>query len=155
METLDWKRLATDITPETNKVLYKTNKHFFTKVAFDVFRLNNTPIDSLWTLEDGEDGEQYLVANYEEDKETKGLEAKGSWMALSDSENKNVTLLYKDTPIKRFSSLEYKFTHEDIHIFQRTLIEKLSSDKAFVRKLLKSQPEEKRKMFLQQFPELA
>lgn len=153
METLDWKRLATDITPETGKVLYGPNKNLFTKVAFDVFRLNNAPIDSLWTLEDGDDGEQYLVARYE-DEESK-LEAKGSWMALSDSDKKNITLLYKDSPIKRFASTEYQFTPEDIHIFQRTLIEKLSSDKEFINKLLKSQPEDKRKLLIKQFPELA
>jgi hypothetical protein len=153
METLDWKRLASDVVPETGKVRYGPHKHLFTKVAFDVFRLNNSPINSLWTLEDGDDGEQYLVAQYE-DEESETLESRGAWMTLSDREGKNITLFYREMPIQRFASKDYEFTPEDIHIFQQTLIEKLSSDKTFVEKLLKSQSEEKRKMLLQQFPEL-
>jgi len=153
-ETLDWTKLAKDVVPDTDKILYEPNKHLFTKIAFDVFQLNNVPVKSYWTLEDGEDGKQYLVAQYGEEITQENLESKSHWLALVDREKKNVTLAYKNEPIQRFASSEYGFSEKDIHIFQRTLIEKLSSDKIFVDKLLKSQPEEKRKMLQKQFPEL-
>ena len=154
METLDWKRLAKDVIPETGRVPYEPNKHLFTKVAFDVFQLNNAPIESLWILEEGDDGKQYLVARYE-DEGQKSIEVKSSWLALADKEAKNITLLYKDIPIQRFASADYGFKKEDASIFQKMLIEKLNSDKTFVEKLIKNQPEQRRNLLLQQFPELA
>jgi len=155
METLDWTKLASDVIPESGKVPYESNKHLFTKVAFDVFQLNTSPIESLWTLEDGDDGKQYLVARYSDDEGSKPLEAKSQWEALADKEGKNVTLIYKDTPIQRFASCDFGFTADDVHVFQKTLVQKLSSDKSFVAKFLKSQPQEKQEKLLQQFPELA
>lgn len=153
---MDLKKLAETITPDTRKIPYEENKGNFRKVAFDVFRLNNSVSDSLWVLEDGEDGTQYLVAQYEEgEKEDPGLESKSHWVALSDRDSKNVTLIYKDEPIQRFASSEFGFNEDDVHIFQKTLIEKLSSDKKFLDKLIKLQPEEKREMLIEQFPELA
>lgn len=154
METLDWTKLAGDVVPNTDRVQYEPNKHLFRKVAFDVFQLNNAPVTSLWTLEEDEDGSQYLVAQYGDEQAEESLEVKSHWLALADRENKNVTLVYKDAPIQRFASSEYGFSEEDVHIFQRTLIEKLSSDKAFVDKLLKSQPKERQELLLKQFPEL-
>lgn len=155
METLDWTKLASDVTSDTSKVPYEPNKHLFTKVAFDVFQLNSSPVDSLWILEDGEDGQQYLAAQYGDEHAEETLEVKSHWKALTDRDSKNVTLMYKDAPIQRFASSEYGFSKDDIHLFQKTLIEKLSSDKAFVEKLLKSQPEDRREMLLRQYPELA
>lgn len=154
MDTLDWAQLASVVEPRRDRVSYETNKHLFTKVAFDVFQLNSSPIESLWVLEKGEDGKEYLVAMYGEQEATKQLESKSSWEAVSDREGKNVTLLYKETPLQRFASTDYGFSQSDVHIFQRTLISKLSTDKAFREKFLNSQPAEKREMILKQFPEL-
>ena len=154
METLEWTKLASEIIPETGKVSYESNKHLFTKVAFDVFQLNTSPVESLWILEDGEDGKQYLVAKYDEDG-AQPLEVKSHWTALADKECKNITLLYKDTPIQRFASEEFGFTKDDAHLFQKTLVQKLNSDKSFVAKLLKSQSQNKQELTLNQFPELA
>src|SRR5271169_1071656 len=130
METLNWAHLADVVKPQSGKILYESNKHLFTKMAFDVFQLNTSSVDSLWVLENGEDGKQYLVARYEDTTETP-LEAKSCWAAFSDKEHKNVTLLYKDTPIQRFASSEFGFDDDDIYIFQKTLIHKINSDKSF------------------------
>jgi hypothetical protein len=154
METLEWTKLASAILPETGKVQYESNKHLFTKVAFDVFQLNTSPIESLWILEDGEDGKQYLVARYDEN-DAQSLEVKSHWSAFADRECKGITLLYKNTPIQRFASEEFGFTKEDAHVFQKTLIQTLNSDKSFVAKLLKSQSQDKQELLLKQFPELA
>lgn len=154
MESLDWTKLAGDITPETGRIPYEENKHLFRKVAFDVFQLNSSPVESLWTLEDGENGDQFLVAQYSEEEEPENLESKGNWEALSDSNGKNVTLMYKGAPIQRFASVDYGFDAKDVHIFQQTLVEKLGSDESFTSKFLKSQPKVKFDLLVSKFPEL-
>ena len=151
METLDWTRLAGDVVPDSGKVPYEANKHLFRKVGFDVFQMSSSPVESLWILEDGEDGKQYLSAKYD-DVET--IEVKSHWKSLSDRKGENVTLMYKDSPIQRFAATDYGFTEDDVHIFQQVLVEKLNSDKSFVEKLLKSQPKDKLASLMQQFPEL-
>ncbi len=153
METLDWTKLSGDITPEPGKIPYAPNKHLFKKVAFDVFQLNSSPVESLWTLEDGDNGEQFLVAQYS-DEQPETLEVKSHWAALADKEGKNVTLTYKNSPIQRFASSDFGFGEEDVHTFQQALVEKLGSDKSFVSKLLKSQPKSKLNLLVSQFPEL-
>ena len=152
METLDWDCVEQVVVPNTKKIAYETNKHLFKKVAFDVYRLNSSPTESLWILEDGEDGKQYLVAQYEEEE---SIEAKGSnWLALPDKTASNVTLFYKDVPIKRFASAEFGFSAADVDVFQGALIERLNADKSFVDALLKTQTTEQRQSLLKQFPEL-
>ena len=153
METLDWTKLAGDVIPDSGRIPYKPNKHLFRKVAFDVFQLNSSPIESLWILEDGDDGNQYLVAQYDE-TESNTLEAKSSWEALVDRKGENVTLLYKETPIQRFASSDYGFTADDVHIFQKSLVDLLNSDPDFVTKVLKTQSKEKLGILAQHFPEL-
>ena len=156
MDTLDWTQLNGVVNPDLRKIAYEPNKHLFTKVAFDVFQLSSSPVDSLWILEEGDDGKQYLVARYDEEIVDEGLKSESSaWNALPDKEAKNVTLFYKDSPIQRFASEDYGFTAEDVGVFQQTLVEKLSSDKSFREKFLNSQPKSRRDALLQQFPELA
>lgn len=154
MDTLDWNVLADKYAKKQERIPYEPNKQFFTKVAFDVFQLNTSPVESLWTLESGEDGKQYLVAVYNDETQDKLLETQSEWNALADKQAKNITLLYKNMPIQRFASKDYGFDVEDAHIFQKTLINKLSSDKDFLKKFLDSQPEEKKNQLLAQFPEL-
>lgn len=151
-ETLEWDKLAKNIIPNTTRIEFEPNKRYFTKIAFDVFQLNTSSVESLWILEkDDKDGREYLVAKYEDPQP---LEAKSNWLALLDNEGKNITLAYKDVPIQRFASSNFGFTKDDAYIFQRMLVQKLNSDKSFVEKLLKSQPKEKQEFLLTQFPEL-
>jgi len=153
METLDWTKLAGDVVPDSGRIPYAPNKHLFKKVAFDVFQLNSSPVESLWILEENENGEQYLVAQFD-DMEISTLEAKSHWEALADSKGENVTLMYKDTPIQRFASSDYGFTKDDVHIFQQSLVELLNSNPDFVIKVLKDQPKERLGILAQHFPEL-
>lgn len=153
MDTLDWTELAGNVMPNKNRIPYEPNKHLFRKVAFDVFQLNSSPVESLWILEEGDDGQQFLVAQYgaEEDE---AIESKSSWEALSDKEGKNVTLMYKNTPIQRFASTDYGFNEDDVHLFQKTLVESLDSNGKLVSKLLGSQSHEKVAYLTSKFPEL-
>lgn len=154
METIDWKKVAHKLTPEKGRVPYQENKHLFTKVAFDVFQLNSSPVEAYWTLEKDDDGTEYLVATYDVDSSEPGLEAKSHWEALSDKSSENVTLFYRGVPIKRFASNEYKFDASDVHIFKSTLVEKLTKEADFVGKLLEVLPDEKKDALVRSFPEL-
>lgn len=156
METLDWKQLSGTISPDTKKVLYGPNKHLFRKVAFDVFQLKGGPVDPIWILEEGEDGESYLVAQYDDsdvENKDKGLESKGGWTALSDKKAESVTLLYKNTPIRRFASSEFGFDNNDVHIFQEALVDKLKSNPEAVSQMLDDLGEERKNALANQFPE--
>lgn len=154
METIDLTKVAKVVDPDKKRLPYGKYKHLFTKVAFDVFQLNSSPVESYWTLEKGDDGQEYLVANYEKEPDEK-LQVKSSWEALSDKESKNVTLLYKGVPIKRFASSDYGFESNDVNIFKNALVNKLSADPEFVDKLMKILTEEKRSALIEAFPELA
>jgi len=153
METLDWTKLACDVVPDSGKIPYEPNKHLFRKVGFDVFQMNSSPVESLWILEDGDDGKQYLSARYD-DTESETIEVKSSWNALADRKGENITLMYKDEPIQRFASSDYGFNKDDIHIFQQSLVELLNSDPNFVKRVLKSQSKERLGIIAQHFPEL-
>lgn len=155
METLDWQKLAGTVVPDNTRLPYEPNKHLFRKVAFDVFQFKGGPVDSLWILEEAEDGTPYLVAQYDEEENQDGLEAKGSWQAISNQSGDSVTLFYNNTPITRFASSDYGFSKDDVHLFQDALLEKMSSDKEFKDKFLKSLSEERRNALVSQFPELA
>lgn len=153
METLDWTKLASNVVPDNTKIPYEPNKHLFKKVAFDVFQMNSAQKESLWSLESDEDGSQYLVALYDDDQ-SDGLESKSNWQALSDKESKNITLTYKDVPIKRFASQDYGFDANDIHLFQKSLVGLLNSNPSVVSEMLRSQSKERLGIIAQHFPEL-
>lgn len=156
METLDWQKLAGDVTPDKGRIPYEPNKHLFRKVAFDVFQLKSGPVDPIWILEESDDGESYLVAQYSSDDDNKGLETKSShWAALSDSEGVSVTLLYKNTPIRRFASSEFGFDKNDVHIFQEALVKKLASDPESVNKMLDELDYDRKSTLTNKFPEFA
>ncbi len=153
METIDFSSVSETICSNQKKVLYETNKHNFTKIAFDVFQLNTSPIESYWILEKGEDGKEYLFAQYEENEPT--LNVISEWEVLSDKKNANITLNYQGIPIARFAAKDYGFEESNIGLFKKALVEKLSTDQTFVKKLLESLPEVKQSALKAQFPEFA
>lgn len=147
MNNKDWSNLFNKFY--SNKIDFESNKSLFTKVAFDVYQLNSSPTDSLWILEDGEDGKQYLVATYDEAKEVTA-----NWKAVSSKDSSMVVLCYKDFPVQKFASSDFKFDKNDVSIFERALTKKANSDSKFVRSILSSQPKEKMDLIINQFPEL-
>ena len=154
MKNLDFVKLANVVYEDKSRVPYDENKDNFTKIAFDVFQANGTPSESLWVLQDGDDGKQYLVAMYDDVDTDVEIKAHSYWKALSDKNKSNLTLFYKDTPIRRFASSEFGFTKQDIHIFEKVLLEKLSSDKNFVSKMIDDQPNNVKEYLLNKFPEI-
>lgn len=145
-------KLAQIMNPEKPQLPYEKFKSLFVKVAFDVFQPSGSPVESYWILEKGDDGKEYLVSNYEDSDIS--ISATDEWQALPDKQAKNITLSYKDTPIKRLASSDFGFSQEDIHVFTSALLSKLASDKGFVSKLLETLPENKKEALIKTFPEL-
>ncbi len=154
METIDWAKVASTVIENKGRLPYNENRHLFTKVAFDVFQMNDSPFEAYWTLETGEDGEEYLVATYDAESKESGLTSESKWEALSDKKSENVTLFYRGVPVKRFASCEYNFNSSDVNIFKSSLVGKLKKEASFVNKLLKVLPNEKKTALVQTFPEL-
>lgn len=154
MSSIDYNKLFEKIIKkEKLRIAFKENQHNFTKIAFDVYQLNSSPIESLWVLEnDAEDGE-ILVAMYDDQDYSELLKEASVWRTYGDKNRENITLSYKNTPLCKFSSKEYGFDEKTMHVFQRSLLKKLS-DKEFVHKLLRAQPKNKQIDIINQFPEL-
>ena len=150
MDNSAWAQLFNKFYP--SKLAFESNKHLFTKIAFDVFQLNSSPVESLWILEEGEDGKQYLSATYSGDDDQK--EAVGNWNALPNKESSLVILCYKNFPIHKFASSEFGFNKSDIQVFQKALMNKINSDQSFVQNIIDVQPKEKKDLLFEQFPEL-
>lgn len=151
MNNKEWESLFNIFYPK--KLEYQDNKHLFTKIAFDLFSLNSSPVKSLWILEDGEDGKQYLSATYE--TEDQSLEATGSWSTMANKEASMVVLYYKGYPIHKFNKEQFGFDNSNVHLFQNMINKKANSDNNFIKEVINSQNKEKQEIILQQFPELA
>ena len=150
-ETLDWTRLSSDSTLNTKRIQYDSNKQSFTRIAFDVYQLNSSPIEALWILERDENGEQYLVATYDDPT----LESTGNWKALSNKSASSTTLYYKNAALCSVIPADFGVMADDISVFERVLVNKVSNDRSFMKKVIESQTREKQDIILQQFPELA
>lgn len=138
---------------ETKKLIVSEVASRMRKVAFDVYNIENDPYNALWKLEsNAEDGKDYLVRMGDEPM----YEAKtGGWSAVSNENATSITLAYKNFPIQRLSSVEYKFNKEDVSQFKSVLLEKMATDNSFVAKMINAQPEEKKLELIKIFPELA
>jgi hypothetical protein len=145
MDNRDWEKVFKQF--DSKRLEFSANKQHFTKVAFDVFTLNASPVDSLWILEEGEDGKQYLCATYEDQPIT----AQSDWTTATNKEASIVVLCYKNYPMHKFASTAYGFTKEDVHLFERSVLSKVASDPTFVKTIASLQNQDVKK----QFPELA
>ena len=119
----------------------------FYKVAFDLYKVYGDHYDGLWKLK-----EDYLVRA--SDPQYDYSKKSSNWTAISDYENKNVTLSYKDVPIQRFSSSEFEFAEEEVGMFKSALLESVESDSNFVKNIFDNQPKNKREALCSTFPEL-
>jgi hypothetical protein len=129
-----------------------TNDIGFEKVAFDLVRITQSPhnpYDGLWTLSEV-DGKKFLVRASDPKFDYKKA---GDWSVISDYDNQNVTLSYREVPIYRFSSSDYGFSSDDISIFKSAILEKTSSDDTFLKELLLEQPSLKKQSLVSTFPE--
>ena len=128
-------------------------RHRMRKVAFDVYNIENDPYDSLWRLEsNADDGKDYLVRM---DNDLT-VEAKtGGWSATSNESGSSITLAYRGIPLQRLSGKIFGFSKDDVGIFKKALLEKVSKDESFKGKILDMQSDDRKAELVKAFPELA
>lgn len=104
----------------------------FAQLGLNMFR--DTSDTSIWRLEKGEDGAEYIVRA--EDREEMIVESSedNEWAATSDSTKETVTLSHKGIPISKFAGRDYGFDRNSVASFQKYLIKKVQ-DPAFIRSL--------------------
>jgi hypothetical protein len=117
--------------------------------AFDVYKVDNDPYQDLWVLEDV-GGVPHLVRASSPKTDSTVI---GDWSAVSDYNKENITLIYKSTPIARFSSDVYGFSSEDIFTFKSALLDRVGADSEFVKEVLSEQPANKREALAATHPE--
>lgn len=140
-------------TQSNNKLAVETVSHRMHKIAFDVYSLDNDPYDALWKLEsNAEDGKDYLVRM---DGEGITAETKtAGWAALSNENGNSITLSYCGVPVQRLSGKIFGFSKNDVGIFKKALLEKVSKDNSFRGKILNMQSDERKAELVKAFPEL-
>lgn len=155
--------LDIDYSSLTHKLINKTYKladvqDRLVKVAFDIVRFKDGPVDELWQVQSADDGD-YIVARYEVDvpdapktAATKTASLHSDWTASSS--NSNIQISYKGQPLAKFAAKELGLAPAEISTACSFLPTKLASDKDFVRALLKALPQEKRDAILSLYPEL-
>lgn len=139
----DWDSLKEKVEPDESKIAFNDVKHLFKKVAFDVYK-EKSGDSKLWELRE-EDGVQYLVALYEND-DTLTVESNkeaNEWSATPDSEGKNVTLSYRDFPLKRIAIADLGVKPDKADEFASFLVSKVQ-DKTFLSNLINSMPKQKK-----------
>lgn len=145
---LDWGVIATCVAPRTDRVRFADVSGQFKKIAWDMYKPLSGE-ETLWELRE-EDGEKFLYAVYGDESELKvtaGLNAtepvRAAWTAFSDREGRNITLSFKNVPIKRFAATEFGFTPDEAEEFAAFLTVQ-AADKDFVSRLLGTLPEAKK-----------
>lgn len=154
MENLDKLliRLSSERTGSLDNVnvVKKTEDLKIKKVAFDVYKIYKDQYDSLWTLQKEQDGSEYLVrASNPEFDYTKN----GDWSVANDYDHSNVTVNYKGVPICSFACRDFGVDSSNIDTLKKTILEKVSTDKSFVAKVLNEQSKNKAEALFTTFPE--
>jgi hypothetical protein len=123
------------------------------KVAFDVYSIENDPYDALWKLEsNASDGKEYLVRM---DGEGTSAETKtAGWTAASNDSGTSITLAYNNVPVQRLAGNIFGFSKNDVGLFKKALLEKVSKDELFRSKILDMQSDERKSELVKAFPEL-
>ncbi len=148
IEFLKTKEAKTD-----DKLMVENVRHRMHKVAFDVYSVDNDPYDALWRLEsNADDGKEYLIRM---DGDGAAAETKtAGWTASSNESGSSITLAYNSVPVQRLSGKIFGFSKDDVGLFKKALLEKVSGDETFREKILDMQSDDRKAELVMAFPEL-
>lgn len=101
-------------------------------VKADLGTLRNRDDGSIWRLDTGDDGNQYIVRTDSDD-----TVVKAGWTASPNRRGDTITLSYEDTPVRKFSSAEFGFDPAKASVFAGIIVDKAVDEQpTFVRNLL-------------------
>jgi hypothetical protein len=138
-----------------NKKTYKLAdvKDQIVKVSWDVVRFPNSDNASkLWKVESGADGQEYLVALYNQEEEQLSKEA---WEVTVTKTASHVQFSYKGEPIVKVASATLGIPPAELGSLSEYLPKKLASNKKLVASLLGTLNSSAKKELFSKYPELA
>jgi len=148
---LDCSHLCSVVAPD--RIPVRGNEHRITRIAFDMFRLDEDK-ENLWQVQADDDGNEFLVRTYELPKDD-ALQAKSEWSVVEDGKKASLTVAYHGMPIHRLVAAEYGAgTPDDVRML-RDLIQTRLADPEFADKMLATLPEPKRAALVESLPKLA
>lgn len=153
---IDFKFLAEELgvgqvkTASVKRIARKGSEHLFKEAVADLFRKNDE--DGLWKIETA-DGEDFFIRTEIEDPEAAIVKEASLWSAATDKKSENITLAYKNIPLKRFTSSEFGFTKENVSKFCDRILASVS-DEEFKKHLFAEMGLQTKKTIETECPEL-
>lgn len=148
---LDFSRLRAAVDPDA--IPLRGNEHRITRVAFDLFKLDEDK-ENLWQVQADDDGNEFLVRTYELPKDD-SLQIKSEWSVLEDGKKASLTVAYRGMPIHRLVASDYGAHTQDEVRLLRDLVQAKLADNDFASRMLATLPESKRAALEVIFPKLA
>jgi hypothetical protein len=122
------------------------------KVAFGFVRfIDNDDGANLWKVQKAEDGQEYIVAVYEEELQ-KTASANPWSVEISDN---NIHIFYKKEHLNKYASKYLGIPDEQMFLVRSYLPKKLADNKSLVQKMLKDLDPKSAEYLLTKYPELA
>jgi len=148
---LDYSHLCAVVAPD--RIPMRGNEHRITRVAFDLFRLDEDK-ENLWQVQADDDGNEFLVRTYELPKDD-AIQTTSEWRVMEDGRRASLTVAYKGMPVHRLVAAEYGAHTPDEVKLLRDLVQAKLAEPEFAGRMLASMPEPKRAALLATFPKLA
>lgn len=127
------------------------HKDQFASIGVDLFR--NEADSSIWRVEQGEDGIDYVVRTNIADELTQ-IGSSSDWKTIANRDSSSVTLFYKNTPVKKFDKDTYGFNKETIGNFNKFLVAKISTDQQALKNMFRTMSDDRVESLLNKFGEL-
>lgn len=126
---------------DTNRIPVAGNEDRIKRFAFDLFQVDGEGVEDLWQIQADDDGKEYLVRTYSLPEEEKVITS--SWSVSSDKKCANLTIYYKDIPLKKMASESLGIQSSEIDNVKTALIKKLSNNSDFIIKFIATLPADK------------
>lgn len=126
------------------------------KVAFDVVRFmdGSEDIDKLWKIQQADDGNEFIVAMYNDEGTLEASAEKNEWHAAMNKTASHITVFYKGEPLTKVAASAFDANPEEVSALCRHLPKKLATDKSLTMALLNDLSEEERSALRERHPEL-
>lgn len=147
--SIDYSALENVIYKKAYKLSDVSDK--IEKVAFDLVRfIDRDDAANLWKVEDGQDGQAYIVALYEQKEE----KIASTWEVKLNKVANLLEVWYKNDPLVRISCSKLGIPSKELDKVERYLPSKLASNKKLVNTLLNELSQSAKKQVLNKYPEL-
>lgn len=135
---LDFLELSDGVCEKSiDRIPVKGNENRMVRVAFDLFRLDGNNREDLWVVQADDDGNEFLMRTYNLPDEEDLIQKSSEWEVLLDKTGQNLTIAYKEIPVKRIAASEYNVKGKDEALLLREVIlNKIASDESFQNLLL-------------------